>query len=250
MSLLPSYIIKFTLTNKIAVADHESDTTEFSLGFMNSDPNDNFLDHEGNMENYSSSPSFEVVHEEVKVNHGFFVSTQQVAETFFHQLVPSQTVKVLLNPEFSNNNNNLLVEKPNNEQETISSDNGKFKTFAKKDNFEKISKATVTPWLKVASAIICYTIGIILMSDTWLVEHKENIGRMEQKICTTCITGNMKKKRHELVKWYNRKEKVSLINIRGGNSIINLFMKKIGVFLTISLALCTMWANHNTITTS
>lgn len=37
--------------------------------------------------------SFQVT-EEVKVNHGMFVATRQGAETFFHQVVPSQVLKV------------------------------------------------------------------------------------------------------------------------------------------------------------
>ncbi|CAN0897380.1 NAC domain-containing protein 54 [Linum grandiflorum] len=53
----------------------------------------------------ATSPSFDDVaaaeHEEeeqeVKVNHGMFVATRQAANTFFHQLVPSQTVKIQLN---------------------------------------------------------------------------------------------------------------------------------------------------------
>lgn len=42
----------------------------------------------------SDCPNFEVV-EEIKVNHGLFVtSRREIAETFFHQVVPSQIVKV------------------------------------------------------------------------------------------------------------------------------------------------------------
>ena len=69
------------------------ETNDFSLGFINDDPDENF-----NIEtDYSSSPSFEVI-EEIQVNHGMFVSTRQVADTYFHQIMPSETVKVHLNP--------------------------------------------------------------------------------------------------------------------------------------------------------
>ncbi|CAJ1970899.1 unnamed protein product [Sphenostylis stenocarpa] len=80
---------------------NDSEINDFSLGFINdSDPSKNYED--GNVDDYSSSPSFEVV-EEIKVNHGMLVSTRQVAETFFHQIVPSQTVQVQLNSVTANN---------------------------------------------------------------------------------------------------------------------------------------------------
>ena len=62
---------------------------------MDDDLNEHFLE-EGNMDDLRSSPSFEVV-EDIKVNHGMFVSTRQVANTLFHQTVHSQTIKVLQN---------------------------------------------------------------------------------------------------------------------------------------------------------
>ncbi|KAF1895006.1 hypothetical protein Lal_00022502 [Lupinus albus] len=72
----------------------DTDLNDFSLGFIND--NDNFID-DSNID-YSNSTGFEVV-EETKM----FVSTGPVAETFFHQIVPSQTVKVQLNPIIANN---------------------------------------------------------------------------------------------------------------------------------------------------
>lgn len=221
---------------------NETENNDFSL--------DKFLDKEGNMDDYySSSPSFFEVVEEVKVNHGLFVSTRQVAETFFHQLVPSQTVKVLLNPDQFSNNNFFLVEKPNHhhhhdDQERPSSDfYGKLKTFAKLE-FEKISKQ-VNPCLKVASVIFCIIALILIMSDIWFMKQNENFVRirhdqynskvLNEVNSSSCVViskigKNKKKRSHEIV------------DIRGGNSIISLFLMKIGVFLTISLGLCTIWA--------
>ncbi|KAJ6370769.1 hypothetical protein OIU77_001305 [Salix suchowensis] len=74
-----------------------NDSDNFSLGFINDEPNDDTFIDDSNVDDLASSPSFEVV-EEIKVNHGLFVSTRQATETFFHQLVPSQTVKIYLNP--------------------------------------------------------------------------------------------------------------------------------------------------------
>ncbi|XAR73613.1 hypothetical protein NMG60_11007641 [Bertholletia excelsa] len=48
---------------------------------------------------FSDPPSFEMYEDKkVQINHGMLVSTRQAAETFFHQIVPSEVVKVYLNP--------------------------------------------------------------------------------------------------------------------------------------------------------
>ncbi|XP_039031048.1 NAC domain-containing protein 86-like isoform X2 [Hibiscus syriacus] len=81
--------------NGIEFDDTEINNTgieDFTRGFIDDDPNDHFLD-EGTMDDLTSSPSFEVV-EDIKVNHGMFVSTRQVSNTLFHHTVPSQIVKV------------------------------------------------------------------------------------------------------------------------------------------------------------
>ncbi|KAJ0703686.1 putative transcription factor NAM family [Helianthus annuus] len=78
--------------------EHTED--HFSLGFVNEDHNnsndDNFLD-DGDLDDFTTTPSFEI-YEKTKASHGLIVSTGQVSKTFFHQIVPSQTVKVQLNP--------------------------------------------------------------------------------------------------------------------------------------------------------
>ncbi|CAI0548310.1 unnamed protein product [Linum tenue] len=72
------------------------------LGFLNdNDDVYNYLGFIGGGDdpstNTASSPSFDEVVEEVKVNHRLSVSTRQAAHTFFHQSVPFQTVKIQLN---------------------------------------------------------------------------------------------------------------------------------------------------------
>nr|XP_043634353.1 NAC domain-containing protein 86-like [Erigeron canadensis] len=76
----------------------ENTEDHFSNGNAIEDHNntgDDFLD-EGDLENFTN-PSYEI-YEKTKVSHGLIVSTQQVSKTFFHQIAPSQTVKVQLNP--------------------------------------------------------------------------------------------------------------------------------------------------------
>ncbi|XP_024032546.1 NAC domain-containing protein 86-like, partial [Morus notabilis] len=211
--------------------DQNDETNDFSLGFINSDPNDNFLDVDGNMEVYSSSPSFEVV-EEIKVNHGLFVSTRQVADTFFHQLVPCQTVQVHLNP-VSLFGNNFSVEKSasRTRSEIISADDS---IFAKLKAFGTKSMKT---WWTIASALIC-TIAFLLMNMVNI--EKMDINGLASRTTSRVLEGNHDQKGcTNIVLCRHKEEKVSAVNIRG------VFLKKMGIFLTISFALCSMWANHN-----
>ncbi|KAL0423670.1 UNVERIFIED_CONTAM: NAC domain-containing protein 86 [Sesamum radiatum] len=57
----------------------------------------NFLDNDGDIDDFSTSPNFEV-YEKTEINHGLLVSTRQAAQTFYHKVVPSRTVQVHINP--------------------------------------------------------------------------------------------------------------------------------------------------------
>ncbi|CAM8962839.1 unnamed protein product [Rhodiola kirilowii] len=78
----------------------DTEFDSFSLRLTNNNDNENdssFLDesHAGEISNYSTAT--EVV-EKIEVTHALFVASHQMAETFFHQIVPSTTVQVQLNP--------------------------------------------------------------------------------------------------------------------------------------------------------
>ncbi|KAJ9564576.1 hypothetical protein OSB04_000542 [Centaurea solstitialis] len=71
----------------------------FSLEILNQNPNNlsnNFLD-EGDLDDFSTNPTFET-YQKTEISHGLLVSTRPVSNTFFHAIVPSETVKVQLNP--------------------------------------------------------------------------------------------------------------------------------------------------------
>ncbi|XP_050227889.1 NAC domain-containing protein 54-like isoform X2 [Mercurialis annua] len=180
------------------------DTDDYSLEFINDDANANF--------DLASSPSFEVV-EEIKVNHGMFVSTRQASETFFHQLVPSETVKIHLNPEITQNFSIQKLEMQAQEP--------------------RISKS-IQAWKKIGRSVI-YMIVILLMHCFYVGNEKlMESGNQEQ---TMGCPRNFKNKK------LGMQEKDLVVTIRGGNKF-SVFLKKLGLFLTISLALCTMWVNH------
>lgn len=69
-------------------------TLEFSENELNANNSDkiNNDDHDA-----TSSPRFEMVNK-VEVSHGLSVTTRQVTNTCFQQIVPSQTVIVYINP--------------------------------------------------------------------------------------------------------------------------------------------------------
>ncbi|KAM5558286.1 NAC domain-containing protein 54 [Rosa sericea] len=223
---------------------NDSETNDFSLGFINDDPDGSFL-HDGNIEaDYSHSPSFEVI-EEIQVNHGMFVSTGQVAETFFHQIMPSETVKVHLSPVLVHS---YLVEKVDDAQEKPKNIKGSFFEMFKEFVMEKFVGVTrsTNPWRKMASAMVC-AVTLLLMHTIYVGERMEDEKLMDTFSTATTTTAIVMEGKGTSNIISNKKKKVCLVNIRGGSSC-SLFLKKIGIFLTVSLALCTMWANHNIIT--
>ncbi|KAJ6707344.1 putative proteinC DOMAIN-CONTAINING PROTEIN 82-RELATED [Salix viminalis] len=179
-----------------------NDSEDFSLAFINDEPSDDNFIEESNVDDLASSPSFEVV-EEIKVNHGLFVSTRQATETFFHQLVPSQTVKIYLNPAVVTTN--FCIDTAENTQKY---DTKPSKTSAK-ESFLGSKSSMQNPW-----------------SKNMIKPMKKPSGKLMKR------DGN-------------EKEKDLVVTIRGGGgSKLGLFLKKLGLFLTISFALCSILVNH------
>ncbi|GAU30319.1 hypothetical protein TSUD_211760 [Trifolium subterraneum] len=205
---------------------------EFSLGFINDgDTNENFIE-DGNMDDYSNSPSFEFI-EEIKVSHGMLVSTQQVAMTLFHQVVPSQTLQVQLNPMMENKVNSIEnVEAVMMIMENQGSFFRKFKAYVMGK-----WKNLFNPSKKIASLVV-FVFSLLLMHCVYLEE--------EVEICKS-KSNNVKEKRmresYERIKWNESKE-VWFVGVKSEKGL-SVVLKKIGIFLTISLALCTMWASHS-----
>ncbi|XP_045828943.1 NAC domain-containing protein 86-like isoform X1 [Trifolium pratense] len=186
---------------------------EFSLGFINDgDPNEIFIE-DGNMDGYSNSPSFEVI-EEIKVSHGrMLVSTQQVAMTLFHQVVPSQTLQVQLNPNPIENVEEVMM---------IMENQGSF--------FRKF---------KEIASLVVFVFSLLLMHCVYLEE--------EVEICKTnpnIVKEKIMRESYERIKWNESKE-VWFVGFKSEEKGLSVVLKKIGIFLTISLALCTLWASHS-----
>lgn len=194
------------------------------------DPSENFID-DGNID-YSNSTGFEVV-EETKVSHGMFVSTRQVADTFFHQITPSQTVKVQLNPvTMLMENKQYSIE---NAETTLIALKNQGYSFSRKFNvMGKVKKPSKT----IASALV-FIFAFLLMLGDYLKEQVEDNWKPAASPEDVKIQAT-----HEKIIWNNiEQENIWFVGIKSGKGF-SVVLKKIGIFLTISLALCTMWANH------
>jgi len=208
--------------------EHNND---FSLGFINDDedPTDNFTEDGNKDDDYSSSPSFEVV-EEIKVNRGMFVSTRQVAETFFQQTVPSKTVQVQLNTVMAYNhyveNAEAMV--------LIMEDQGSLRKVK-----AYVMGKLIKPSMTIASAIV-FVFALVLMHCAFV---KGEVKFWNETCCSN--RGTITKKTSEssqIMKW-NESNDVRFIGIKSEKGL-SAVLKKIGIFLAVSFALCAMWVNH------
>ncbi|XP_073226605.1 NAC domain-containing protein 86 isoform X2 [Cicer arietinum] len=210
---------------------NDNDIENFSMGFINDDdPNENFI-NEGNID-YSNSTSYEVV-EETKISHGMFVATRQVADTFFHKITPSQTIKVQLNPIMENKqsieNKEITLIIPKNQGNSLLR---KFKA-----NFIGYMKK---PTKTMVNAIV-FIFALFLVLCVYLKEQVEDWKPKPEYVKRkNCYEASNSMKR--VINW-NEQEKIWFIGIKSGKGF-DVVLKKIGIFLTISLAICTMWVNH------
>lgn len=247
LTILVRTIIIGELGHQKELLNEENETNDFSLGFINSDPNNDFIDEE----DYSSSPSFDVV-EEIKVSHGLSVSTRQVAETFFHQLMPSQTVQVHLNPVILFGNNFFIDKETCQHSLKPTGKSVAIDTTPSYLKFKATGKAKLVE-LRRAIRSLCNLICIaylLFFQELWLTRKRMTrivnwkMNMISGKGLTVNVLTKMEWEKKIGIKWgHNGNKLVSGVNIRYGNGV-SVFLKKVGVFLTISLALCTMWANH------
>lgn len=127
---------------------------------------------EGNIEDLRSSPSYEVV-EDIKFNHGMLVSTRQVANTCFHQALPSQTVKVHQNPITATSYLQFQVGKPEPDEARYNKGKSFFRklySFTKGKCTESLS---FMKWCKdTASGFLC--MAMLLLMRIFYLEFEED----------------------------------------------------------------------------
>ncbi|KAL3527387.1 hypothetical protein ACH5RR_012043 [Cinchona calisaya] len=197
---------------------NETEKKEYSLGFGNENgSDDNFLT-DGDLDDFSSTSNFEV-YEKIEVTHGMLVSTRQTANTFYHQLMPSKTVRVHLHPMM------------------IMQDFSVIPKYAHlSDKFTAFSRAItkyIKPWKKTMRIFISM---IAILNAYWMMFHGEYL---EDK---QALDETMKKKKPQGYELNCEKSMVSLVE-KGGN-IASAAQNKIWAYLTLTLALCTFWMHH------
>ncbi|XP_073289062.1 NAC domain-containing protein 54-like isoform X2 [Primulina huaijiensis] len=74
-------------------SNHEFKNNQIFEGLVNDKASDNFLVDDGDMDDFSSTPNFDM-YEKIQMNHGLLISTRQAPKTFYHKVVPSKTVRV------------------------------------------------------------------------------------------------------------------------------------------------------------
>ncbi|KAK2986866.1 hypothetical protein RJ640_009600 [Escallonia rubra] len=216
-----------------------------SLRFASDNPNDSFLD-DGDLDDFSTDPNFEV-YEKVEVNHGLFVSTRQVSKTYFHQIMPSETVKVHINPVMTHNMQMPIADSQPRPKKRIFLD--KFMAFARK-KFVRVAES-LKPWRKMGSPIV----SIIALLLTYCINLEESMedeklrdiglfaaGRAiisREQGCSTKMIRKMKKTGSANKIWF-----VDHHSIGGTN--FSVVLNKIWPCLTLGLALSAIWVHHVT----
>ncbi|GMP32375.1 hypothetical protein CsSME_00006164 [Camellia sinensis var. sinensis] len=217
--------------------DHQSNFNEFNdreandfpFGFTDDNLNDNFLDDSHEVDDFSSTPNFEV-HEKIEVSHGLFVSTRQVAETFFHQIVPSEIVKVYLNPVITTHHSPMT--KPDS-------------TTKPKKPWRKIVSPSITI-IALLLTYYCVYFGEHLedekLRDSFVDNTSKGVKRRE-KDCSNDDEVNKMKKHGGTLMWKNYKKRNWFVGSIGG-SICSMVLNQVWPYLTIALALCSIWVHH------
>lgn len=127
------------------------------------DPNKSFI-NDNDIDNFSSTPSFEVF-EEVEVNQSLYVSSQWLAETRFHHVQPTKTVQVYLQRAIGlrNINNDDSVEVDNCSNSSFFEKLAGYASNSIKGSGKSTSKMTTE------KRACCYTSKIERVMSNWLV---------------------------------------------------------------------------------
>ncbi|ESQ28612.1 hypothetical protein EUTSA_v10018275mg [Eutrema salsugineum] len=175
----------------------------------------------------TSSSHFEMI-KKVEVSHGLFVTTRQVTNTFFQQIVPSQTVIVYINPTGENKYFNEMTSKE------------EVHVLKQQINpqIESIVSKILGPWRKFV-----YVIGFIPMLLLMRCVHQRDDSKKNRSSEGDCIDrGTIFMMKNAVVrrKFWNKKEDNGIVDVQGLRVQDSFMLKKLGLSLAIILAVSTM----------
>ncbi|XP_021713617.1 NAC domain-containing protein 86-like [Chenopodium quinoa] len=122
--------------------------------------NKNFI-NDNDIDNFSSTPSFEVF-EEVEVNQSLYISSQWLAETRFHHVQPTKTVQVYLQRAIGLRN----TKKEDSFEEVDNKNKSSF--FDKLAGFARNSIGKSTPKMFAKNRACCYANKVERFASSWL----------------------------------------------------------------------------------
>ncbi|KAI3982989.1 hypothetical protein MKX01_010472 [Papaver californicum] len=161
---------------------------ENSNGLVNDDLKINGITSEGEVaDDYLSMPAFEV-YGKIEFKHGMFVSSHQVADTFYHQMEPSKTVTVHLNQVTSHN---FPTMKPKANISTRVKNQSSSSNFGKSEvmGLTKESSAKST-WMcsdlvSITMKVVIHIVALLLTTCMY-EEHHDNNATMRDEFATSC----------------------------------------------------------------
>ncbi|CAA2980684.1 Transcription initiation factor TFIID subunit 2 [Olea europaea subsp. europaea] len=209
-----------------------TEPNDISVGIVNDNASDNFL-VDGDIDHFSSSPSFEVF-EKVDINHGLLISTRQAPKTYFHQVIPSMTVRVHQNPK-------TMHESPVAKSYSRTIPNTR-RLSNKLAVFSRNIFTAMIQWRSISTIIS--TVALLHTYWIYFVEHKESKDEKNSKRIEECCSIKTVKGMDTLNLESDCKENEDSV-LSGGSLISAEVIKQCKtLYFTIAFALCINWMQH------
>lgn len=221
---------------------------DFPFSFLSAEENNvNFIGCSNGDYSGGSCPSSFQVMEEIKVNHGMFVATRQVAETLFHQVVPSQILKV--------QNLHQMPMSMLDSQSSVGKEGklGSSLLARQRRISPSFLKSMMRTWIKSGSSIfhvlgILWIMCIIHLGDGMADKTMMMDARFHAMENVPASPGMSKRRRKGVItKWDNHHEQQRHQTISPPakpEGTLSVCLRKIGFLLTIALALSAVWINQ------
>lgn len=199
----------------------------YTLEFSENEHNENHSDKINNNDHdITSSPRFEIV-KKVEVTQGMLITTRQVTNTFFQQIVPSQTVIVYINPTGADECCHEMTQKE--EVHVLKKINPRI---------ESILSSILGPWRKLLN-ILCF-IPMLLLMHCVHQEGNSNKNQRSDGECKDRRTMLMMKNGVVRRKTWKKKKDKDMVDEEGLRVQDSFKLKKLGLSLAIILAVSFM----------